>query len=96
VVTGHWYGGEILVSAHLASGLDAGCNYTLTKRDLDYAANPASNRPGADARGLRLCRPILGRSAAPRPSLDIASERWTLFIAPPLPRRSSIIAQAHT
>jgi iron complex outermembrane receptor protein len=32
----------------------------------------------------------------PVPSLDIASERWTLFIAPPLPRRSSIIAQAHT
>jgi iron complex outermembrane receptor protein len=81
---GNYYGGEISVSAHLARGLDAGFNYTLTKRDLDYAANPAFEPTGVPThKGFVYVdwSPVDALHFVP--SLDIASDRWTLFTATP-------------
>ena len=84
VGSGHYYGVELSVSATLLPGLDAGFNYTATKRDLDYAANPAFRPVGVPThKGFAYLdwAPVDGLHVIP--SIDLASDRWTLFTATP-------------
>ena len=84
VGNGHYYGGEVSVSAKLARGLDAGFNYTLTKRSLHYAGQGPFELTGVPThKGFAWIdwAPIAGLHILP--SVEIASNRWTLFTATP-------------
>ncbi|PKP69855.1 MAG: TonB-dependent receptor [Alphaproteobacteria bacterium HGW-Alphaproteobacteria-5] len=84
VGNGRYYGGEISVSAKLAAGLDAGFNYTLTKRSLHYAGQGPFELTGVPThKGFVWLdwSPVPGLHILP--SADIASNRWTLFTATP-------------
>jgi iron complex outermembrane receptor protein len=81
---GDYYGSEISVSVKLAPGLDAGFNYTLIKRDLDYAANPAFRPTGVPThKGFVYVDWSPVEALHVIPNLDLASDRWTLFTATP-------------
>ncbi len=84
VGSGEYYGAEASLSATLAPGLDLGANYTVIKRDLSYAANPGFRPTGVPThKGLIYAdwAPLAGLHV--QPSVEIASNRWTLFTATP-------------
>ncbi|MBH1997610.1 MAG: TonB-dependent receptor [Sphingomonadaceae bacterium] len=84
VGSGKYYGVELSVSLTVLPGLDIGANYTGIKRDLSYAANPAFRPTGVPAhKGFAYAdwSPVDGLHVVP--SVDLASNRWTLFTALP-------------
>ena len=84
VGNGRYYGGEASVTAKLAAGLDAGFNYTLTRRSLHYAGQGAFELTGVPThKGLAWIdwEPISGLHILP--GIELASKRWTLFTATP-------------
>jgi len=81
---GHYYGGEISLSATLMPGLDAGFNYTLTKRRLHYAGQDAFELTGVPThKGFAWLDWSPVEQLHIVPSVDLASKRWTLFTATP-------------
>jgi iron complex outermembrane receptor protein len=84
VGNGHYLGGEVSVSAKLLPGLNAGFNYTLTKRSLHYVGQGPFELTGVPKhKGFVWLdwEPVRGLHILP--SADIASNRWTLFTATP-------------
>jgi iron complex outermembrane receptor protein len=81
---GEYYGVELSVSATILPGLDAGFNYTGTKRNLDYAANPLFHPTGVPThKGFAYLDWAPIEKLHIVPSVDLASNRWTLFTALP-------------
>lgn len=81
---GEYYGVELSVSATILPGLDAGFNYTGTKRNLDYAANPLFHPTGVPThKGFAYLDWAPVEKLHIVPSVDLASNRWTLFTALP-------------
>ncbi len=81
---GDYYGVELSVSATLMPGLDVGMNYTGIKRDLTDPSNARFRPTGVPThKGFA----YLDWAPAERlhivPSVDLASNRWTLFTATP-------------
>lgn len=84
VGSGEYYGAEASVTATLKQGFEVGANYTLTKRDLSYAANPAFRPTGVPTHKALVYAdwsPLGGLHI--QPSIEVASSRWTLFTATP-------------
>ncbi|WP_150294302.1 TonB-dependent receptor plug domain-containing protein [Sphingobium estronivorans] len=82
VGSGHYYGVELSVSATILPGLDAGVNYTGIKRVLDYAANPLFHPTGVPThKGFAYLDWAPVEKLHIVPSVDLASNRWTLFTA---------------
>lgn len=84
VGSGEYYGAEASVTATLTQGFEVGANYTLTKRDLSYAANPAFRPTGVPTHKALVYAdwsPLGGLHI--QPSVEVASSRWTLFTATP-------------
>ncbi|WP_379485682.1 TonB-dependent receptor plug domain-containing protein [Novosphingobium soli] len=81
---GEYYGVELSVSATILPGLDAGFNYTGIQRKLDYDANPLFHPTGVPTHKAFT---YLDWAPTERlhiiPSMDVASNRWTLFTALP-------------
>lgn len=81
---GRYYGGEMSLSGRLMPGLDAGMNYTLTRRRLHYAGQGPFELTGVPTH-----KGFVWLDWAPVarlhivPSVDLASKRWTLFTATP-------------
>ena len=72
------------MSATIQPGLDAGFNYTGTKRNLDYAANPLFHPTGVPThKGFAYLDWAPIEKLHIVPSVDLASNRWTLFTALP-------------
>lgn len=85
---GEYYGVELSVSATILPGLDAGFNYTGTKRNLDYAANPLFHPTGVPThKGFAYLDWAPIEKLHIVPSVDLASNRWTLFTALPASAR---------
>lgn len=81
---GHYYGVELSVSATVLPGLDAGFNYTGIKCVLDYAANPLFRPTGVPThKGFAYLDWAPVERLHIIPSVDLASNRWTLFTARP-------------
>ncbi|MEC3909350.1 TonB-dependent receptor [Sphingobium sp. CR2-8] len=79
---GHYYGVELSVSATVMPGLDIGLNYSGTKRDLDYVANPLFRATGVPThKGFAYVDWAPVDRLHIVPSIDLASNRWTLFTA---------------
>jgi iron complex outermembrane receptor protein len=84
VGSGEYYGAEASVTAKLTQGFDIGANYTLTERDLSYAANPGFRPTGVPThKALVYADWSLLGGLHVQPSVEIASSRWTLFTATP-------------
>ena len=84
VGSGHYYGLELSVAATILPGLDAGFNYTGIKRVLDYAANPLFQPTGVPThKGFAYLDWAPVKALHIVPSVDLASNRWTLFTALP-------------
>lgn len=76
---GESYGAELSVVARISSTFTLGGNYTWLKRDLNDTVNPAMQPVGVPTHKAFLFadwRPVEGLSFVP--SLDIASDRWTV------------------
>lgn len=81
---GEYYGVELSVSATILPGLDAGFNYTGIRRKLDYAANPLFRPTGVPThKGFAYLDWAPVEKLHIVPSVDLASNRWTLFTALP-------------
>ncbi len=81
---GHYYGGELSLSATLMRGLDAGLNYTLTRRSLHYTGQDAFELTGVPThKGFAYLDWAPVERLHIVPSVDLASDRWTLFTATP-------------
>jgi iron complex outermembrane receptor protein len=81
---GEYYGMELSVSARILPGLDAGINYTGIKRKLDYDANPLFHPTGVPThKGFAYLDWAPTERLHIVPSVDVASNRWTLFTALP-------------
>ncbi|MBA4089241.1 MAG: TonB-dependent receptor [Sphingobium sp.] len=81
---GEYYGVELSVSATITSGLDAGFNYTGIKRDLTDPTNALFRPTGVPThKGFAYLdwSPVAALHIVP--SVDLASNRWTIFTATP-------------
>jgi iron complex outermembrane receptor protein len=81
---GDYYGVELSVSATVTPGLDIGFNYTGIKRDLKDPSNPTFRPTGVPThKGFAYMDWAPVDRLHVVPSVDLASERWTLFTATP-------------
>ncbi len=79
---GDYYGAEISIDARISSTLSLGANYTWQKRDLTDPSNAEFEAVGVPTHKAFIFadwRPLKGLSVTP--SLDIASDRWTVNTA---------------
>lgn len=81
---GEYYGIELSASATLLPGLDAGINYTGIKRDLTDPSNARFRPTGVPThKGFAYLDWAPVERLHIVPSVDLASNRWTLFTATP-------------
>lgn len=81
---GEYYGIELSASATLLPGLDAGINYTGIKRDLTDPSNARFRPTGVPThKGFAYLDWTPVERLHIVPSVDLASNRWTLFTATP-------------
>ncbi|MBO9499133.1 TonB-dependent receptor plug domain-containing protein [Sphingobium yanoikuyae] len=81
---GEYYGIELSASATLLPGLDAGINYTGIKRDLTDPSNARFRPTGVSThKGFAYLDWAPVERLHIVPSVDLASNRWTLFTATP-------------
>jgi iron complex outermembrane receptor protein len=81
---GEYYGVELSVSATVTHGLDVGFNYTGIKRDLTDPSNPRFRPTGVPThKGFVYADWAPVETLHIVPSVDLASNRWTLFTATP-------------
>ncbi|CAM5602642.1 Iron complex outermembrane receptor protein OS=Sphingobium scionense OX=1404341 GN=GGQ90_001152 PE=3 SV=1 [Sphingobium scionense] len=81
---GEYYGIELSASATLLPGLDAGINYTGIKRDLTDPSNARFRPTGVPThKGFAYLDWAPFEKLHIVPSVDLASNRWTLFTASP-------------
>jgi iron complex outermembrane receptor protein len=81
---GEYYGVELSIAATVLPGLDIGMNYTGIKRDLGDPSNPVFRPTGVPThKGFAYADWAPVEALHIVPSVDIASDRWTLFTATP-------------